>query len=273
MPKRRAMNEADRIAIPDALPDALPDASSGAPSDPGTLIASLRAAGADRLDPVRLRYIEALAKRATAHQGNARRLLDAKLAQALATLKERVEHARSEASETVARGAQQYPQAAGDLQRLFAAGDVRGLRRSIASLKANEQCAALRMLTRQLDQHAPDDEIARSSGNAGPRSELKTIRNFRHTWSKLSVDRQVAQALEQAPKNAGPINSHMLVLRSLTAMRDISPDYLSRFMSYADTLLSLDQGEPEKAVIPKKPPAIKTAKAVKTAKTPRAQKK
>jgi hypothetical protein len=70
---------------------------------------------------------------------------------------------------------------------------------------------------------------------------LKSIRYFRNTWSKLSVDRQVNKALDQAPKNAGPINSHMLVLRSLALMRELSPDYLNRFMSHVDTLLCLDQ--------------------------------
>jgi hypothetical protein len=66
---------------------------------------------------------------------------------------------------------------------------------------------------------------------------------FRNTWSKLSVDRHVTQAIEQAPENAGPLNSHRLVLRSLALMRDISPDYLNRFVSYVDTLLWLDQAD------------------------------
>ena len=71
------------------------------------------------------------------------------------------------------------------------------------------------------------------------------MRQFRNTWSKLSANKQLAQALDTAPKNAGPINSHMLVLRSLALMREISPDYLNRFMSYADTLLCLDLGAAE----------------------------
>ena len=68
------------------------------------------------------------------------------------------------------------------------------------------------------------------------------------------------QALEQAPKNAGPINSHALLLRSLALMREISPDYLNRFMSYADTLLCLEQCDKEKPDKPKKPPGARAAK-------------
>jgi hypothetical protein len=81
--------------------------------------------------------------------------------------------------------------------------------------------------------------------------ELKSVRLFRSTWSRLSADKQLNAALDQAPKNAGPINSHMLVLRSLALMREISPDYLSRFISYVDTLVHLEQSVKSKAVIPK----------------------
>jgi hypothetical protein len=223
-------------------------------------IAALRAAGADRFDPVRLHYIEVLAKRAMAHQESVKRMLDAKLALALTAFQERFDRARCDAGETVTRSVQQYPHAANDLQRLFVAGDFKGLRRLIATLKTRDQCASLGMLVRQLEHHSSEHADARLEGNAGPHSELKTIRNFRNTWSKLSADKQVAKALEQAPKNAGPINSHMLVLRSLALMRGISPDYLNRFMSYADTLLCLDQGVKEKLSNPKKHQAVRAAK-------------
>ncbi|MBC7860733.1 MAG: DUF2894 domain-containing protein [Burkholderiaceae bacterium] len=212
-------------------------------------LASLRAAGAQRFDPVRWHFIEALATRATAHQGGVRRVLDAKLAQALAAFKERLDQARADAEDAVAGNATQYPAAAGELRRLFDAGDFNELRRFIATLSRGDEGATLGALVRRLEQHAAETGDAHvaggvgSAGSAGSRSELKTIRNFRNVWSKLSADKRVAQALEQAPADAGPINSHMLVLRSLAAMRDISPDYLNRFMSYADALLCLDQCE------------------------------
>ena len=234
------MNEPDQRAIADA--------PAGTPADADALIASLRLAGADKFDPVRLHYIEVLAKRAGAHQGSVRRILEAKLVQAIAAFNERFELARRDASEALASSVRQYPHAASELQRQFAAGDFKGLRRLIATLDASTQGACLGALVRQLGQHSPEN------------AELKTLREFRNTWSKLSVDKQVAKALVQAPKNAGPINSHMLVLRSLALMRDISPDYLNRFMSYADALLSLDQCEKEKPASPKKQAAARAAK-------------
>lgn len=236
------MSELDRSEITDVPTDASPDASP----DFHALTASLRASGADRFDPVRLHYIEALAKRASIHQGSTKRMLDTKLARALAAYRERFDLAQGEAGEILAHGMQQYPHAAEELQRLFTAGDFAGLRRAVKLLKAGEPGAGLGSLVHLLEQHAQENADVRPQGNARTHSELKTIRKFRATWSKLSVDKQVAQALKQAPKNAGPINSHMLMLRSLEVMRAISPEYLNRFMTYADTLLCLDRVEMEK---------------------------
>jgi hypothetical protein len=86
------------------------------------------------------------------------------------------------------------------------------------------------------------------------------VRHFRNTWSKLSVDKQVAKALGQGPRNAGPINSHRLVLASLALMREISPDYLNRFMCYADALLCLDQSGQVRTTPAKKVSRAKAAK-------------
>ena len=52
----------------------------------------------------------------------------------------------------------------------------------------------------------------------------------------------------------------MLVLRSLGWMRDISPDYLNRFMGYADTLLALEESDKGKATVRKTSPVAKHKK-------------
>jgi hypothetical protein len=64
--------------------------------------------------------------------------------------------------------------------------------------------------------------------------------------------------MAQAPQNAGPINSHMLVLRSLGLMRDISPDYLNRFMAHVDTLLCLEEAGKVKLTPKRAAPSAKT---------------
>ncbi|MGE5650835.1 DUF2894 domain-containing protein [Noviherbaspirillum sp. UKPF54] len=241
-------------------PGKIADAPMDESHEIDALLAPLRTAGADRFDPVRWRYIEALAKRAAAHRASAGCVLGVRLARALAELKERFDLAQRDAGEAVAWSTQRYPHAAGDLQQLLAAGDFKGVRRLSASLRASEPGASLGELVRRLDQHSSENTGALPGQGAGSRSELKAVRDFRNTWSKLSVDIQVARALEQAPKNAGPINSHMLVLRSLELMRDISPDYLNRFMSYVDTLLCLDQGDHAKQAPAKKTQAARAPK-------------
>lgn len=169
----------------------------------------LRENGAERFDPVGFRFIEVLSERTDAQQGRARDILDARLRKAIAALQARMEQAREAAADA--------PPAAG-------APD-----------------GSLRALVQRLEALAPAGADVRAPDATAARPELKSVRYFRKTWARLSADKQVTQALNQAPRNAGPINSHMVVLRSLALMRDTSPDYLNRFMAYVDTLLCLEQ--------------------------------
>jgi hypothetical protein len=90
------------------------------------------------------------------------------------------------------------------------------------------------------------------------RAESPRIQQFRKQLGQIRVEKQVSQAMAQAPQNAGPINSHMLVLRSLGLMREASPDYLGRFMVYLDTLLCLDAPSHSKQPTPKKRTATRS---------------
>lgn len=92
------------------------------------------------------------------------------------------------------------------------------------------------------------------AATAPPGRELRSAQSFRDTWSRICADDEVTQAVAQGPENAGPLNSHRLVLRTLALMRDLSPDYLRRFLSHADTLLWLEQAQSPGRP---KPPAAK----------------
>jgi hypothetical protein len=257
--------------------DASSDLAAADAPAPVPALDALRQAGAERFDPLRFHYLQALARRAGAQQGRVRTLVDGKLAAALSAFAERFAEAQNIARERIADIAGQQPQAAEELQRLFACGDFKGIERAAACLPRSLSPAPLSELLRYIEQHAPEHVEAAQPGPAlapaavagpgvsagrpvGPRAELKTMRYFRNTWSKLSVDKQVAQAIEQAPENAGPLNSHFLVLRALESMRDISPDYLNRFISYVDTLLCLDHADKKNQPVAKKPAKAKTAK-------------
>ena len=235
MSKFRPMAEANRGGVAQSVAERA--------IDPAMEIAALRLTGADRLDPVRFHFIEVLARRSRGQQGEVKRILDGKLREALAAYRRRFERTQDDARETIARAGEHDRDVADELQRLFVAGDFSGVSRYVTRLAKSDPQVSLADLARHLAQDSPEDVDGGPAGNIESRAELKAMRYFRNTWSRLSVDRQVTQAIEQGPENAGPLNSHRLVLRSLALMRDISPDYLNRFVSYVDTLLWLDQAD------------------------------
>ena len=177
----------------------------------------LRQQGAERYNPVTFHYMEALARRMDGQAPAVRQLLEKKLQLALTDYQAA------------------YQADPGKAQSMGAVGT------QTATVAQPPAPSALGQLLTSMAHHSPALASSPWPIPSSTRPELKSVRNFRNTWSQLSAQKQVAQALGQAPKNAGPINSHMLVLRSLALMRDISPDYLNRFMSYADTLLCLEQ--------------------------------
>lgn len=192
-------------------------ASEASATDAGATLDAWREHGDHRLDPVRFRFIEALARRAATHHGEARRILDDKLQQLLAAYGEDVEKTR---------GATIPP--------------------STAKQQDRPDPGPLAALLDHIARHAapqgeePSASDAARSLSSAPR-ELKSLGYFRSTWSRLSADRRLTQSLAAVPENAGPLNSHQLVHRALTLMRELSPEYLHRFMSHVDALLWLDR--------------------------------
>lgn len=176
-----------------------------------TELDALRAKGVARADPIGWHYIESLAKRTQTHSGLARSLLEKKLHETL-----QLHEARMNTSS--------MPQA--------------------APSAADASPSPLATLLQEMGHKGPPatSEQAAARQVINPR-----IEQFRKQLNKISVQKQVTQALAQAPQNPGPINSHMLVLRSIGLMRDLSPDYLHRFMGYVDTLLLLSALESVKA--------------------------
>lgn len=217
--------------------------------DPESLIAALRQNGGERFDPVRFRFIEGVARRLPTQPAAVRKTLGDSLLKALSEYGERFGQAQDAARDITVRMSEQFPEAAEELARLCAAGDFGGLRRCAARLEKQGKCAPLAELVRLLAQHSPDagspvhNVLPGAAPSAAPEApaELRSLTYFRDTWSKLSVDQQLTQALAQAPENAGPLNSHLLVLLSLQRLRELAPDYLNRLMSHVDALLWLDQ--------------------------------
>lgn len=93
------------------------------------------------------------------------------------------------------------------------------------------------------DARGPGAAGGRSTNGGGHWPELRSAQRFRETWERLGAEEAVVQATHRAPENAGPLNAHMLVLRTLGLMRELSPHYLRRFLTHTETLLWLEQAQ------------------------------
>ena len=248
-------------------------------------LAVLEAMGADRFDPCRFRYIESMARRALDQRQAVAQLVDAKALKALRDYQHDFIQERERAAiivdriteKAIEKTTEQCPGSAGAIQELFECCDFRAVKRMDARLQVSTSEKRLKALRFQLEQEqsAPGaspqevcfDEILRqqeddlvtffSDHAADPHAgrsdrpeyekpgELKSVRHFRESLLKLNAEKLVAQAIEHAPENPGPLNPQMLVIHSLATMRDLSPHYMHRFVSYIDTLLWLEQASKE----------------------------
>lgn len=203
----------------DGLPG-VPSAGAGPGNDLRARLEALRARGAARFDAVGFRVIESMLQRVDGFDGAARGALVRKLERRLAALRERFEAAGG-----LALRAQLEPEAAQE----------RAGRSVLAELLAH--------VAGQAAAPAATAHGAPAGGGAEPAAELKSLRYFRSTWSRLSLEQQLSRALAQAPDNAGPLNSHFLVLQALIRMRDIAPPYLESVIAHVDALLWLEQAD------------------------------
>ncbi|AJY39617.1 DUF2894 domain-containing protein [Burkholderia humptydooensis] len=193
-----------------------------------------RARGADRLDPMRFRFIDALRQRTAGHGGDARRLLDARLAALIDAYADDLRRAESNAD-----GAEYEASASASASTPTPAASPAGPARGpLAALLDYIGSHERRDAGVPAESHAGQ---AASRTRVALRPEPEMLDYFRETWSKLSADSQLRASLEQVPKNAGPLNSSSLVHRSLSLMRELSPEYLRQFLSYVDALSWLQQ--------------------------------
>jgi len=177
---------------------------------------------------VRARFAQALARRAGAHEGAARRMLEARLAALAPTTS--------------------APQ---DAPSSDAAPSQRGALAELVAHAARQKTAPVLGMPNRPREASPDKAAT---------PDTRTVQFFKRTWSRLSADQRLAQSRASLPDNAGPLNSHHLVHRSLTLMRELSPDYLERFVGYVDALQWLEQANEAAAQEPR-PAAAKKSMA------------
>ncbi|WP_435014403.1 DUF2894 domain-containing protein [Xanthomonas arboricola] len=171
-----------------------------------------RSQGADQLDPVGFHLMETLAARAGTQAEPVREVLEEKL---------------------------------GKLVDAYAATVKQAARRRVASAAAQpSQRSALGALADRMAGHAALMEVdsrKTASADATQFPELPALEDFRRTWTTVRTASQVRQSLQDAPKDAGPLNSSVLVHRCISLMRECSPGYLQHFLGYVDALSWLEQ--------------------------------
>lgn len=241
------------------------------PEDLHARLAALREDGAWRFEPARWRTLEALARRLDAQPEGVRQRLQARLEQGLRQHAEGLARARDEAAAVARQLGADHPDLARAARGLQAAGDLPALRRLALRAQADASGTALAMLHAHLNSRGPvprteasretlrQASAAAASPGPAPRpserpsarpvaapaapapQELASARRFRRAWAANRAQDQVERAVARRPAQAGPLNSHALVLESLALMRELSPDYLRHFMAQVESLLWLER--------------------------------
>lgn len=223
-------------------------------------LVGLRETNADRFDPVRFRFIESLLERAATKRGPVQDILENKISAALTSYK-----------------ADQHA-AAVHLERLSAqasASDAQGALAKLVGLREllDQKQAPLDSATSALERTLNEQEhlsltgamftadiSAERDGGMDTRGQrpLKASQEMQVSQQRRSVVKRVEVAIQQGPESPGPLNPQMLAIKALTSMRELSPQYLSRYINYLDALLWLERAAERPA--PAKP-ASKARKA------------
>lgn len=220
-----------------------------------------------QFDPVRLGYIQALGRKMAQQRESVSVLLFDKLKKALQQLREELQAALQQNQKLLQIVRDEFPDRVDQAQQLFQQGDYTQLKALVDGLyrKQLEAPSLFKSLIDDLSQsQAP--ELARPvaevsadiaditvpkqgellptldapSAESAPR-ELRALTPLRESWAKLNAEKLVMRSINEGPENAGPLNPHYLAIRSLSNMRDLSPHYLNRFVSYMETLLWLEK--------------------------------
>jgi hypothetical protein len=232
---------------------------------------AIAAEGGRLFNPARFQFLEALVARVRKQAPAVARLLAARAWTCLRDYEAELTRARPEAAAQVRQLVAQDPAAAATAEHLLAVGDFNAISRQATRLRLRQQQGRCHALTEKLrlepatalsDSNAAMATAIRhqerlilasineSGGNAGADSprihgngQLPELKSAQALWDSLArrhADRLVSDALSENTADTGPLNPQLLVIRSLAALRELSPAYLNRFVSLVDTLLWLE---------------------------------
>jgi len=228
----------------------------------------------DLFDPVRIRFIQSLAEKALQLRPSVASIVEKKALQAVSDYLNDYRSARRHAASLVDRVASETPEAANEISRLFGSGDFKAVEKLAdqTAVRDETEPGQLAALTREVRQPGGDDALAANpsledelrlqefqvmqsvaliktgkasdvGGNRVPGGldDLSATRHFRQSLRKHHSQQRITRAIQERPENPGPLNAQALIIRSISTMRDLSPSYTDRFVSYMDTLLWLER--------------------------------
>lgn len=180
---------------------------------------------ADRLDPVRFGFMVALESRMHGHVGEARRLLEHKLDALL----------QAYAADVAA-----MPRGTGDTAAMHAARTdtlaslITRLQQRPESTSGNNDLPPGD--TRDAADAAALRETATDTATATAFAAPALLDEFRRLWDDVRTGSRLRHSPEEAPMDAGPLNSAALAHRTIARMRQLSPGYARHFLAYVETL-------------------------------------
>ena len=225
----------------------------------------------DKYDANRFAYIVSMAKKAEQAIDSVRQVVEQKAASALQIYLQDFAHAKQQTSLQVDNAKEQYPDYANKLELLLAGNQFQEISRLQQALDHEEKLsafAALSLKLRGIDgsgksaSHCSFRDVmleqenkavlhySQVSGYLGDTAhgsqyhrtkQLKAFASFKEFKKKYDTDVLVEKIIDDQPGNLGPLNSHNLLIQSLVAMRGLSPQYLSRFITYVDATLTLER--------------------------------
>jgi len=231
--------------------------------DCGDQIALMLERGDNRFDETRFRYISSVYDRAVKQRNSVAINLMSKVEKLLASYQSDLLLANDSATTLSNRIKMSFPESSNEVDLLDLDCNVKALIKLEERLTRASGIGVLSALTNLLLQESQSDdnhsipsfiELLKSQENEiikafsdnesithSEKRELKTVRLFRESQEKLSSEKLIRKAIKEGPDNPGPINPHMLAIRSLSTMQSLSPQYLKRFLSYIDTVFWLEQ--------------------------------
>jgi len=214
-------------------PIAAADALETAGGELQLKLVELKQSGVDRFNPVLFCFIESMVRRARELRTPVAELVEHKAQNALDAYLADFANAKTAAKEPAKKPQLQHQ---GALVTL-----TQQLQQGASEVQPSSLDALLQQQERDFlcsDGNYPASSVPVQPGAP---SELKSVSLFRESWAKISSDKLVSDSIKEGPENPGPLNQHALAIRSLKAMRDLSPQYLNRFVSYIETVLWLEQ--------------------------------